>query len=173
MTTLLLLRHAKSSWDDPALGDFDRPLTERGRKAARRMGEIVAERSLLPDLVVCSPARRARETCDRAVAAFGRPVEVRSEDRLYLASPQTLLEIARALPDSAARAMLIGHNPGLERFARGLAGSAEGDNLQRLETKFPTAALAVLEFGGHRWHNLKAGGARLTEFLTPRGVVED
>lgn len=172
MKTLLLLRHAKSSWDDPSLGDFDRPLTARGQNAAQRMGQIMNQRGLAPDLVVCSPARRARETCERAVEALG-PIEVRIEDRLYMADPQTLLEIARALPDSADRALLIGHNPGFERFARRLAGSAAGDSLQRLIVKFPTAALAVIQLERHHWRDLAPHEARLAEFLTPRGVVED
>ncbi len=172
MKTLLLLRHAKSSWDDPALGDFDRPLTARGQNAARRMGRILLDRGLVPDLVVCSPARRARQTCERALEALG-PVTVRMEDRMYMADPQTLLAIVHALPEPANRALLIGHNPGFERFARRLAGSAEGDSLERLIAKFPTAALAVIEIERHRWQDLAPGNGRLAEFLTPRGVVQD
>ncbi|MGH6913005.1 MAG: SixA phosphatase family protein, partial [Geminicoccales bacterium] len=141
MKALLLLRHAKSSWDEPGLREIDRPLTGRGRKAAARMGRLLAERGLIPDLIVCSPARRARETYDALAPALDADPELRFEDGLYLAEPAGLLRLTQALPDTARTVLLIGHNPGLERFAGRLAGSAAGDSLRRMAAKFPTAAL--------------------------------
>lgn len=170
MKTLLLLRHAKSSWDDPALGDVDRPLTGRGRKAAERMGRLLVERRLVPDLIVCSAARRARETFDRLLPAFDHVPANRIEPRLYMAEPQLLLELARDLPDEADTALFIGHNPGFARFAGRLAGSASGDSLQRMAAKFPTAALAVLRFDGATWRGLAPRAGLLEDFVAPRDV---
>jgi phosphohistidine phosphatase len=168
MKTLLLLRHAKSSRDDPALRDFDRPLTARGRKAAASMGRLLSERGLLPDLILSSPARRARETCERLAPELAGAPEARFEERLYMAEASILLRIARGLADDAGTALLIGHNPGIERFAGQLAGIATGDAGQRLAAKFPTAGLAVLRFDAASWTALSPGAGRLEAFVTPR-----
>ena len=168
MKTLLLLRHAKSSWDEEPLRDFDRPLAPRGRKAAARMGRLLAERGLVPDHILCSTARRARETYDGVAPKLPRSAEITFEDRLYMAEPATLLRLVRRLPDDADTVLLIGHNPGLEQFARQLAGSGDGDALGRMAHKFPTAALAVLRFDRDRWSDLALSDGRLEAFVAPR-----
>lgn len=173
MKTLLLLRHAKASRADLYLGDFDRPLTGRGRRAAALMGRVLAERQLVPDLILCSSARRARETCDGLAPALAPAPEVRFEDGLYLAEPPALLRHVQALPDATRTVLLIGHNPGLERLAVRLAGSAAGDSLERLKAKYPTGALAVLRFDRSRWQEAAPGTGRLDEFVAPRDLGGD
>lgn len=172
MKTLLLLRHGKSSWEDPTLRDIDRPLTEGGRKAAQRMGRLIAERDLVPDHVVCSTAIRARETWDALSTAFEPAVAAVFEDRLYDAEPETLLQVIRIVPEERERALLIGHNPGIERLAGRLAGTAAGETLRRMAVKFPTAALAVLRFERRRWVDINLASGRLEDFVIPREVEE-
>lgn len=173
MKTLLLLRHAKSSWDDPGVSDAERPLTGRGQKAAARMGRLLAERGLSPDLILCSTARRARETCDGVAPALASDPDLHFEKQLYLADPATLLRLVQHLPDGAEAALVIGHNPGLERFAARLVGSASGDALQRMGGKFPTAALAVFRFDVTRWRDVALARGRLEDFIAPREVEPD
>jgi phosphohistidine phosphatase len=163
--SLLLLRHAKSSWKEPGLADHERPLAPRGRRAARRIAGHLREQGIEPSLVLCSSARRARETLARIESALGSEVEVRIDDDLYGASASELLERVRALPEALPSVMLIGHNPAMASLALGLA--ARGNDLARLERKFPTAALATLEFGGS-WGELEDGGAKLVGFVTPK-----
>ena len=165
MKSLLLLRHAKSSWKEPGLADHDRPLAPRGRRAARRIAGHLREQGIEPGLVLCSSARRARETLARIESALGSDVEVRIDDDLYGASARDLMGRVRALPEALTSAMLIGHNPAMANLALSLA--ERGSDLPRIERKFPTAALATLEFAGS-WGELKDGGAELVAFVTPK-----
>ena len=144
LKTLLLLRHAKSSWDDPTLSDFERPLAPRGMKAAPRMGRYLREHDLLPDIVLCSAAMRTRQTWALVSAELRSEAEVRFQRSLYLGDPAHLLMEIHVQLDSADTLLLIGHNPGIETLARRLAGSGPPDDLDRMASKFPTAALAVL-----------------------------
>jgi phosphohistidine phosphatase len=164
MRRLLILRHAKSSWDDPGLADHDRPLAPRGRRAAKVIARHLSEEGIAPELVLCSSARRAQETLERVSAALDDP-EVLVERRLYAASGDDLLTRVRAVPDDVRCVMLIGHNPAVERLTLGLA--APGAERDRAEAKFPTGALATLAFEGS-WRALAPGGARLLAFVTPR-----
>lgn len=156
---VLLLRHAKSSWDDPALADHDRPLAPRGRKAAKLIGAHLRHEQISITLVLCSSARRARETLE-LVAPSG---EVRIESELYGASADQLLERLRHVPDEADAVLLIGHNPSIQDLAVDL--SADGGELAR--RKFPTCALAMLTLSGP-WHALEPRHAELLAFVTPR-----
>jgi phosphohistidine phosphatase len=158
---LLLLRHAKSSWDDPSLADHDRPLAPRGRKAAKRIGEYLRREKIEISLVLCSSARRARETLERAQPLAGAAIVI--EPGLYGASASELLDRVRHLSDDIGSAMLIGHNPALEDLTLALA--QPGTELAG--AKFPTAALATLTFSG-RWHDLTPGKATLTGLVKPR-----
>jgi phosphohistidine phosphatase len=168
MRRLHLLRHAKSSWKDPALADHDRPLSGRGRKAAKAIGEHLSAQSVEPELVLCSSARRARETLDGIKPALGRP-DIRIEAELYAASASELLERVRSVPDTVGSVLLIGHNPGLEDLALELARPAPA--LGELEAKFPTAALATLEFRKASWSALDRGTAKLARFVRPRDLA--
>jgi len=167
MKRLLLLRHAKSSWDDVGLADHERPLAPRGHRAAERVADHL--RSSVPnaDLVLCSSALRTRETLERMSSAFGDP-EIVVEDGLYAATDDELLERLRAVAGSVETVALIGHNPGIWDLATALAGS--GDDLDRLRAKFPTGALAVLEFDDPRG-GLTPGGAKLASFVTPKDLA--
>jgi phosphohistidine phosphatase len=162
---LLLLRHAKSSWKEVGLADHDRPLAPRGRRAAKLMAGHLRAQGIDPGLVLCSSARRARETLEGIQPALPADAEVRIDDDLYAASARDLMERVRALPDAVQSAMLIGHNPAMSAVALGLAEG--GDDLPKLERKFPTAALATLAFAGI-WRELEYGGAELVGFVTPR-----
>ena len=165
MRRLYLLRHAKSSWEDPALHDRDRPLAPRGRRATARIARWARQRDVRPQLVVSSSAVRAQETLQGVLPGLGEP-EVWSEDTLYAASAETLFERVRALPDVAEDAMLVGHNPGLGDLLLLLA--EPGELRERAEAKVPTGALATLEADVERWTELEPGGMRLVSFVVPR-----
>lgn len=152
-----LLRHAKSSWSDPTLPDWERPLAQRGRRDARRVGEHLVRLGIVPDLVLCCSARRAREMLKLVRAAFGATTSVLLEAELYAASAEKLLERLRAVPDGAASVLVIGHDPGLHDFALLLASAGAG--LERLEAKFPTAALATLALPKATWSQLSPADA--------------
>jgi phosphohistidine phosphatase len=162
---LHLLRHAKSSWDDGALRDRDRPLAPRGRRATRRIASWARKHDVRPQLVVSSSAVRARETLQGVLPGLGKP-EVWIEIALYAASAETLLERVHALPDEAEEAMLVGHNPGLGDLLLLLA--EPGELRERAEAKVPTGALATLEADIECWADLEPGGARLVSFVVPR-----
>lgn len=168
MLRLTLFRHAKSSWRDPDLDDFDRPLNKRGREAAPRMAAFMRKQELAPDLVLCSSAVRTRQTWDLLAPAFPDDTTVRFEKRLYLATSDILLARLRRLPKDVRHVLLIGHNPGLHFLALELAGRGAPDDLEALATKFPTCALAVIDVDMPRWDELSEGVGRLVLFQTPR-----
>jgi phosphohistidine phosphatase len=165
MKRLYLLRHAKSSWEDRGLEDHDRPLSPRGRRTTKLVAKYLGRERIAPALVLCSPARRTRETLDGIVAALGDDVSVRVEPELYGASDRVLLERLRAIPDAVPSAMLIGHNPAIQALALSLASS--GGELASVERKYPTGALATLTFGGS-WRELET--AELVGFVRPRDL---
>ncbi len=168
MVTVLLLRHAKSSWDVPALADYDRPLAKRGLKAAPRMGAEIGALGLRPDLVLCSGAKRTRETLDLVLAALGSPPpEVLYDDVIYMAPPTGLMQILRRQPGEAATVLVVGHNPGLEELAELMVGKGDEDLRETLDEKFPTCALAVITFDAEAWADIAPGTGTLTRFLTP------
>jgi phosphohistidine phosphatase len=168
MLTLSLLRHAKSSWDDPGLEDIHRPLAERGRKAAPRMGAYMAEHGIAPELVLCSPSVRTRLTLDLVLPALEAKPKVVYEDGLYLASAPTLLKRIRKVKGNVRHVMVVGHDPGLHNLAVELVGSGNPADLQALAAKFPTAGLAVIAFQVSDWTAVEAGAGRLVLFMTPR-----
>lgn len=171
MRRLMLLRHAKSAWPE-GMADDERPLAPRGREAAPRMGLYLAQSSLLPDLVLVSPARRARETWE-IVAPLLPPAETREEPRIYEAPAASLLAVVREAPDSASTLLLVGHNPGFETLARALTGHGDRDAFARLRQKFPTAGLAVIDFEAASWRDLAPASGRLDRFVTPRTLGAD
>jgi phosphohistidine phosphatase len=168
MKTLFLLRHAKSSWDDPGLADHERPLAKRGRRASKVLAEHLRNERIAPELVLCSSSRRTRETLDRIAPALGDEVRVEVERDLYAASAERLLQHLRKVDDGVGSVMLIGHNPGVEQLAIKLAG--DGDKLADLRTKYPTGALARLEFDAS-WSELEPGSAELVDFVKPKQLA--
>lgn len=169
MKTLTLLRHAKSGWDDPVSRDFDRPLNPRGRRAARTVGLEMKAQGLAFDLVLASPARRVIETVEEVAAGFGA-IEPKFDERLYLASASTLLEIVRAAPDESGRLLLVGHNNGLEDLALSLSRSDEAGLRGEIEVKYPTGTVAEIELPVERWTEVKTGIGRITRFIRPRDL---
>lgn len=163
MRTLYLLRHAKSSWDDPELPDHERPLAPRGLRDAKRIGKHLGGLGVTPALVLCSSAVRTQETLDLLRPALGE-VAVQVEEQLYGASSEMLLERIRSIPDELGSVLLIGHNPGVQDLVLALASS--GAELDRVEAKFPTAALATLTLP--RWSNLSPGDAELVAYVIPK-----
>ena len=164
MLKLFLLRHAKSSWADPSLADLERPLAPRGRRDAKRIGKHLGRLDYSPELVLCSPAARTRETLEFVRPALAASTVVLEED-LYGASSDRLLARLRRVPDTVASVMLVGHNPGLHQLALALASG--GDELGRLEAKFPTAAIATLDVP-KPWSRLEPDAARLSAFVVPK-----
>jgi phosphohistidine phosphatase len=167
MKRLLLLRHAKSGWDDPAMRDFDRGLTERGQRAASRMGRLLAEEPL-PDLVISSPAARTRQTIEGLERGIGAPLDALFDERIYLATMDSLLELIRNFDDSRSTALVIGHNPGLEDLALALTSGGKLADRVALAQKFPTAALADLELAVDSWTQVMPGTGKLNRFVHPR-----
>lgn len=171
MKTLYLLRHAKSDWNAPARGDFERPLAPRGEKAAPRMGRELVRRGFEPDLVLCSTARRAQETYGLITGFLPEKHGIQLHDELYMAPPAKMRKILAQQNDASNAIMMIGHNPGMEAFALELAGpESDRDLLAVMEEKYPTAALAVLNFQTDLWREVTPGSGQLTHFLKPRDL---
>jgi len=168
MKTVTLFRHAKSGdKDNPRIDDFDRPLNERGVKAAPKMGEALRDRGVRPDLILSSPSVRTRQTLTLAAAsAWDTPPEIRFEPKMYEANERTLLKLLRESPEEANHVMLVGHNPWLQDLAVDLAepGSEERHTLKE---KLPTAAVVSYEFDADRWDDLTPGTGHIRLFISP------
>jgi phosphohistidine phosphatase len=174
---LVLFRHAKSAWPDVA--DHERPLAPRGQRDAPVMGRWLRDSGCVPDRVLCSTARRARETWQLAQTSLGATPQVTFERRVYQASAAELLALIRPTPPAVGTLLVIGHDPAVQELALLLAATAPDavagpgpdaaapGPLERMRAKFPTAAIAVLEFAG-TWRGLTKGRAQLTAFVTPR-----
>jgi phosphohistidine phosphatase len=164
---LFVLRHAKSSWDDPGLDDHDRPLAPRGRHAVAVLAEHLKAHAIEPELVLCSTSRRTRET----LAGINAPGEHLIEPELYGASTHELLARLRQVPAEVESVMVIGHNPTMQTLVLRLASGAAGaEELAHVQAKFPTGALATLTFES-AWSELGQGCARLTAFVRPRALA--
>lgn len=166
--TLCLLRHAKSSWADPALDDFDRPLNQRGRTSMALLGLYIDEKKIRPDGILCSSAQRTRETLGLLLPWLRGDASMRIERVLYLASADELLSRIRQVEDGVSCLLMIGHNPGLEELAGRLAGGGDIFASTAMQEKFPTAALAVLDFDAARWADIEPGKGALRAFATPK-----
>jgi phosphohistidine phosphatase len=160
MKTLFVLRHAKSSWDQPDIADFDRPLNGRGRSAAPLMGRVMRERGIIPEVILSSPAQRARDTALLVKESGEFAADILYDPRIYEAGPQTLAQVVSEM-DEVDRLMLVGHNPGIESLVRYLTGRDES---------MPTAALAVIELDIPRWENIGKNSGRLAEVIRPKEV---
>lgn len=168
MKTLTLLRHAKSAWDDPVQRDFDRPLNARGRRAAQTIGREMRALGLIFDRVIASSAVRVMETLEDVGEGYGRSLEPSFDKRIYLASTDVLLDLVQAADDGAARLLLVGHNPGLERLALLLT---RGEGLRgELALKYPTATLAEIQLPVERWSEVGEGAGTLSRFIRPRDL---
>lgn len=171
MKTVLLLRHAKSAWDDHGLSDHDRPLNRRGEKAAQAMAEHLAAHGPQPDLILCSTATRARQTLAPLVDLLTPAPPISLEKGLYLASEDMLLARLRDLPAEVGVVLLIGHNDGIWQLAEVLAGHGKSSSLAALREKYPTGTLATLAAPTQRWPDLQVGSAELLGFVRPRDLM--
>lgn len=169
MKRLTILRHAKSSWDQPEAEDFDRPLNERGRKAAVRMGRELKRRKMRFDTVLASPAARVRETLDGVAKGDGHfDPDIQFDQSLYLVDAAGLLDRVKALAEDVRAPLLVGHNPGLERLILLLTAADEKGLREKVAQGYPTAALAVIEFPAARWLDVEWGSGTLAELILPR-----
>lgn len=161
MKRLLVLRHAKSDWGDPAQSDFERPLNQRGERDAPRIGLWLASQGLQPDTIVSSPAVRAARTAHLVAEASGCGAElIRFEPAIYEARPETLLQLVTRLADDWWQPLLIGHNPGLHQLIELLSGETLA--------KLPTCSLALLDLEIERWEEAVPGCAGLGLLQTPK-----
>ena len=168
MKTLTLLRHAKSSWDDAAARDFDRPLNKRGRQAARTVGREMRALGLRFDQVIASPAVRVVETLRDVGDGYGGALDVQFDRRVYLASAETLLDLVHAAREDGSALLLVGHNPGLENLALQLSGS--GPLRAEIAIKYPTGTLTEISFDVEQWADVGRGGGTVTRFIRPRDL---
>jgi phosphohistidine phosphatase len=163
MKTLLLLRHAKSSWKIPDQPDFERPLNGRGRRSAPLMGQHLRAEKLAPDLILCSPAERTRQTIALFAEAAKLDSELRFDERIYEASGLQLLEVVTQADEGAGTVMLVGHNPGLEELIFLLTGQVQ---------LMPTAALAKIDLGVERWADVRERTGRLDWAVRPKDLED-
>lgn len=175
MRRLMLLRHAKSDWPSAPIGDHERPLSARGRDAAPKMGAYMARQGLAPDLTLCSTSVRTRQTYEHIAAALQSRADVMFDPRLYHAAPELMIEVIRETRPDTHALLLIGHNPGMQELAELLIVSGDSDLRQRVVEKFPTCALAVIDFPLDDWCELQPRTGRIDRFVTPRtiGVSSD
>ena len=176
MLRLLLFRHAKTARESGG-GDHDRPLTKRGEEDSKRIGRYLADEQLLPHLAIASDSRRTRQTLDLAMRAANQHPQARLDRAVYLAEPHTLLDIIRRTPAAVRTLLMIGHNPGMAELATLLTGFGDRYAFARMNTKFPTSGLAVLDFPVEGWDEVKERSGRLDRFVTPAtldaGVEDD
>ena len=168
MRRLLLLRHAKSDWSEPGASDHERPLNRRGREAAPRIGAYLRRHRLMPDSVLCSTARRTRDTWALVAAEIPDAASATYVERIYEATPRTLLDILRNAEPGGAALLVVGHNPGLHELATQLIASGDLDDRERLREKLPTGGLVVIDFAIAEWSKLHARSGRLERFVVPR-----
>ena len=169
MGRLLLLRHAKTERAEAGERDRDRKLTARGHADAPVIGAYMVCHRLLPDLALASPAARAEETLTGVAAAFAKPPRVAHEERIYNASPDTLIRLIRETRD-AKTLLVVGHNPGLHDLALALIASGDTETRERLAEKLPTSGLVVIDFAFDDWSRVQVNSGRLERFVSPRSI---
>ncbi|HEV2594088.1 MAG TPA: histidine phosphatase family protein [Sphingomicrobium sp.] len=170
MKRLTVLRHAKSRWDDLVIGDFNRPLNERGWLAAKRIGRELRKRDFHFDFVLASPAARVRETIDGVENKFSFNAPIKFEQRMYLAAEELLLSLVRDFPESVRHPLLVGHNPGLQSLLLDLSKNDDEGLRDRVADKFPTAALAVLDLPAQRWTEVEPKSGWIKELVLDKDL---
>lgn len=168
MPRLLLLRHAKSAWDVPGVDDFDRPLNSRGRRAAPLMGRHIAAHALIPERVLCSTARRTRETLAGLLPYLAADLDIRLTRELYDSSATQYFDVVRALGGAARVLLVVGHNPSLQELAIDLVGTGNPALADAVRTELPTASLVVIDFAERKWSEIQSQGGRIVAYFRPR-----
>lgn len=163
MKTLFIMRHAKSSWDDESLSDFERPLNQRGLKTAPFMGKLMRTRNFIPDLIVSSPAERAKQTAQLVKVSGKFSAKIRFEDKIYEANTSALLDILSEIEGKFEKVLIVGHNPSFESLVRILTGESE---------QMPTAALAKISLGIDSWAEIFPKSGKLEIFLRPKEIAK-
>ena len=171
MLTLSIVRHAKSSWGDPSLRDIERPLNDRGRSQALNLGVFLAENMIDPDLIICSSAKRARQTLKYLQKNWNSDAEVIEENQLYLASVNTIIKLLDELGEKASHIMIIGHNPGLHMLAEQLASNGNEDDLALLQEKYPTGTLCMIKSSADKWKKIGKAAGKLVYLATPKQLA--
>jgi phosphohistidine phosphatase len=167
---LILLRHAKSSWKAESLDDFDRPLAARGKRAAAQIGRYLFEHSLIPEHVLCSPARRTSATWHLVDQEIGSGATVEMPEILYGAGNYELLRQIMRISEAVTTLTVIGHLPAIDGLALNLSGNQDHKDWQRMRRKFPTAGLAILRFQNRRWDQCAEAAGLLDRFVTPKDI---
>ena len=170
MLRLLLLRHAKSDWSTSARGDFERPLNDRGRTAAAQMGAHIARQKLVPAAILCSPAQRARETLALLLPHFSHDMEVKLVRDLYDSSEDDYCRLINEFGHGDGPLMVIGHNPAIQETAIALIGDDNLELAEEINLKYPTGALAIIDFDVAKWPDITRGSGRLAAFLRPKSI---
>lgn len=168
MLTLLLLRHAKSSWAERGITDFDRPLNERGLAAAPLIGRYLTASGLTPQVAVSSPALRARTTANLVLAECPGAPALELHDGLYDGGPEAMFNIAAQIQTATSPILMVGHNPTIHALALALAPDGNAEAFRKLAIKYPTGGLAVIDFDMAEWRGIEAGAGRLRDFISPR-----
>jgi phosphohistidine phosphatase len=175
---LILLRHAKSSWDDVELPDAARPLSKRGKRIAPLMGQLLAKEGFMPDLILCSTAKRTVQTMKRILDACGAQPRHEVMDELYMATPREILAAVFEHANHADKVLVIGHNPGLGDLAAWMVNDGDPGAIKRLKEKFPTAAFAVIDLPIDNWRDVDDSqtgnwNGRLVRFATPGDLADN
>jgi phosphohistidine phosphatase len=170
MKRLTLLRHAKSGDDGAVLRDFDRPLNAKGRRAARTIGRHMRDAALRFDAVIASPATRVAETLEEVESGYGGALRPQWERRIYLATPDELLDVVQAAPEDAESILLVGHNPGLEQLVLMLVPQSADGPRDEIKVKYPTATLAEMTFAVDHWADVGQGRGDLVRLVRPRDL---
>jgi len=173
MRRLVLLRHFKSDRSASGVADHDRPLNTRGHEQGPLIAAYLVHNALVPDRVLCSTAARARATWDLVTRHLPKPPLVALEERLYEAEPETILDLVRETSQKAHSLLVVGHNPGLQQAALMLIASGDVEMRERLREKFPTGALAVIDFALDEWRKVHPHAGRLDRLVTPRMLSEE
>lgn len=173
MLRLYLLRHAKSSWSDPSLHDFDRPLNKRGNKDAPKMGKLIEQRGYQPDRILCSTSCRTKQTLGGIIQGLEGNISLSLLDALYEGNAPDYLVLIRQHAHESRNLMLIGHNTGIQEIALRLADTDNPAAMRDIESKFPTAALAVFDFPVDSWAEITPGTGHLVDFIKPRDLIEN
>jgi phosphohistidine phosphatase len=170
VTLLTIVRHAKSSWGNEDLDNFDRPLNKRGQKAALQIGEELKKRGFEFDLVLASPALRVRETLKGIEQGYGEQLPVEWEPEIYDASEATLFKLVRRIPERAHAPMLVGHNPGLQQLILALTRQDDGGLRELVAANLPTGAVALVELPAPRWAEMMEESGLIRELILPRDL---
>ena len=171
--TIYLLRHAKAAAGDASMSDAERPLNNQGREACEIIGNIIKKQNIKPDIILCSTAKRTSQTWDLVATASGVAAPVEYSKKLYLASAGEIAKHIQALDDSLNSVLVVGHNPGIHECVIRLCASGSPAAAKKIELKFPTGALAVIECDIPRWSALAPTSGYLKDFMTPKGLEDD